>query len=347
MQTRRFLVTDTDAGERLDVFLARKLEGELSRSRIKALIEAGHVLVGTAVSGGAKRKLASGEAVELALPAPEEPEPKPQAIALDIRYEDDVLLVLDKPAGMVVHPGAGNPDGTLVNALVAHCGPSLTGIGGVRRPGIVHRLDKDTSGLLVVAKTEIAHRSLSEQFAAHGRDGRLTRAYLAVAWGEPQPPAGTVDAALGRSATNRIKRAVVPAGRSDARHAITHYETLVVGDAAAEASLLRCRLETGRTHQIRVHMAHIGHPLVADPVYGAGLKTKAAKLEDSARMIVSGFGRQALHAAELGFRHPADGRAMTFHSPLPADMRGLCQALAIDLPDIVTVRADAGAPTET
>ncbi|TFF19671.1 RluA family pseudouridine synthase [Jiella endophytica] len=340
METRRFVVAEPDAGERLDVFLARLLDGELSRSRIKALIEDGNTRIDDRPAESAKRKLAAGESVELALPAPEDAEPKPQQIPLDIRYEDAFLLVIDKPAGLVVHPGAGNPDGTLVNALVAHCGPSLTGIGGVRRPGIVHRLDKDTSGLLVVAKTETAHRSLSEQFAAHGRDGRLSRTYLAVVWGEPRPAAGVVDAALGRSATNRIKRAVVPAGRSDARHAMTHYETLAVGHAAAEASLLRCRLETGRTHQIRVHMAHIGHPLVADPLYGAAMRTKAVRLDCESRAVVDDFGRQALHAAELGFRHPADDRTMLFRSPLPADMRNLCEVLSVDVADEAIVRLD-------
>ena len=340
MQTRRFVVTEADTGERIDVFLAREMGGELSRSRIKALIEGGHATVVDRPASSAKQKLNAGDSVELALPAPEDPEPKPQAIPLDIRYEDEFLLVIDKPAGLVVHPGAGNPDGTLVNALVSHCGPSLTGIGGVRRPGIVHRLDKDTSGLLVVAKTETAHRHLSEQFAAHGRDGRLVRAYLAVAWGEPRPASGSVDAALGRSANNRIKRAVVPATRADARHAVTHYETLAVGEAAAEATLLRCRLETGRTHQIRVHMAHIGHPLVADPVYGAAMKSKVGKLDDKARFTVASFGRQALHATELGFRHPGNDQALVFRSPLPADMGNLCEAVAIMLPADVRERRD-------
>ncbi|MBP0615160.1 RluA family pseudouridine synthase [Jiella mangrovi] len=340
MQTRRFLVDDTQDGERLDVFLTEALEGELSRSRLKTLIETGQARLGGAPARSAKQKVVAGETVEFTLPAPEDPKPRPEAIPLDICYEDDWILVLDKPAGMVVHPGAGNPDGTLVNALVAHCGPSLTGIGGVRRPGIVHRLDKDTSGLLVVAKTELAHRGLSEQFAAHGKDGRLVRAYLAVVWGEPQPRKASVDAALGRSATNRIKRAVVPAGRPDARHAITHYETLKVGDAAAKASLIRCRLETGRTHQIRVHMAHIGHPLVADPLYGAGMNTKSAKLDPTARATAEGFGRQALHAAELGFRHPQDARRLSFLSPLPADMAALCHAFEIGVPENVTTRSD-------
>ncbi|MBO0663089.1 RluA family pseudouridine synthase [Jiella sp. MQZ9-1] len=331
METRRFIVAEPDAGERLDVFLARAVAGALSRSRIKALIEAGHARVDETPASGAKHKLSAGQSVELALPAPEEAEPKPEAIALSIVYEDASILVVDKSAGLVVHPGAGNPDGTLVNALVAHCGPSLTGIGGVKRPGIVHRLDKDTSGLLVVAKTEIAHRSLSEQFAAHGRDGRLTRTYLAVVWGTPTPPAGSVDAALGRSATNRIKRAVVPKGRADARHAVTHYATWKTGTASAEAALIRCRLETGRTHQIRVHMAHIGHPLVGDPLYGVGMKTKAARLEPEARAGVERFSRQALHAAELGFHHPETDQPMHFTTPLPADMRALCAALAIPL----------------
>ncbi|MBO0902471.1 RluA family pseudouridine synthase [Jiella sonneratiae] len=336
METRRFTVETAAAGTRLDVFLAEALGGEISRSRVKSLVEAGHARVGGRPASGAKQKLAEGDGVEIVLPAPEDPLPRPEAIPLSIVYEDSALIVVDKPAGLVVHPGAGNPDGTLVNALVAHCGPSLTGIGGVRRPGIVHRIDKDTSGLLVVAKTEAAHRSLSGQFAEHGRDGRLSRGYLAVVWGEPRPLSGIVDAALGRSTANRIKRAVVPEGRSDARHAVTHYRTLACGTAAAEAALVSCRLETGRTHQIRVHMAHLGHPLVGDPLYGAGVRTKAAKLEPAPRAVVEAFSRQALHAAELGFRHPDDDRALNFRSALPPDMTALAAALAIDLPENVT-----------
>ncbi|MCQ0990047.1 RluA family pseudouridine synthase [Jiella marina] len=332
METRRFLVDPASEGARLDVFLAEALEGALSRSRLKALIESGAARIDGAAATSAKQKVGSAQTVELALPPPEDARPQAESIPLAVVYEDSALIVVDKPAGLVVHPGAGNPTGTLVNALIAHCGPSLTGIGGERRPGIVHRLDKDTGGLLVVAKTERAHVDLSEQFAAHGRDGRLHRAYLAVCWNVPRPAHGTIDAALGRSTANRIKRAVVPAGRSDARHAVTHYETVAVSDAT-EAALTRCRLETGRTHQIRVHMAHIGYPLIGDPLYGTGLKTKAARLPEDSRQVVTAFDRQALHAAELGFVHPETGAALRFRSPLPQDMRNLCKALMIPLPD--------------
>ncbi|MEX6508153.1 RluA family pseudouridine synthase [Jiella sp. M17.18] len=328
METRRFVVSDAEAGERLDAFLARAVAGDISRSRLKALIEAGEVTVDSAVQTSPKRKMAAGDAVALALPEPEDPEPQAEAITLAIVYEDADLVVVDKPAGLVVHPGPGNWTGTLVNALLFHCGDTLSGIGGVRRPGIVHRLDKDTSGLIVVAKTDAAHRGLAEQFAAHGRDGRLRRAYRALVWGRPPRQSGRVDAPLGRAANDRLKRSVVPAGRADAREAVTHYSVL---DTAADAlaSLVECRLETGRTHQIRVHMAHIGHPLVGDDVYGAGFRTKAERLEPEERAVVAGFRRQALHAFELGFEHPVSGEAMHFRSALPTDMMELCRALGV------------------
>jgi len=317
------------AGQRLDQWLAGKLAPGLSRGRVQALIKQGVVRVGGQVADAARRKLAPGERVEVELPEPEPAVPQGEAIPLDILYEDDALIVVNKPAGLVVHPGAGNWTGTLVNALIHHCGESLSGIGGVRRPGIVHRLDKDTSGVIVVAKTDRAHRALSEAFADHGRTGDLRRAYVALVWGAPVPSAGTIDAPLGRAA-DRLRRAVVPAGREDARHAVTHYSVLErfgrQGEKEPMASLVECRLETGRTHQIRVHMAHIGHPLLGDPDYGTAFRTKANRLSEPLRDKVTAFPRQALHARLLEFRHPDTHLTMRFEAPLPGDMEGLVQA---------------------
>ncbi|MCB1503804.1 MAG: RNA pseudouridine synthase [Hyphomicrobiaceae bacterium] len=348
---RTFVVTvdPVDDGRRLDAVLARNLS-ELSRSRVQALIQDGHVRLGGRTIGDRNARVKPGDVIEIDVPKPAPARPAGEAIALDVVYEDAQLLVIDKPAGLVVHPAAGHAAGTLVNALIAHCGDSLSGIGGVRRPGIVHRLDKETSGLLVVAKTDIAHRSLSEQFAAHGRDGRLHRAYIAVCWRVPDRVKGAIDAPLARSTHNRTKIAVSNA--ESAREAITHYEVVeqypptgVPGNAgrrrrglpaAAQptadlegplAALLRLELETGRTHQIRVHMAHIGHPLLGDNVYGAGFKSSVRKLSPQAEQALSHLGRQALHAAELGFEHPLSGEAMHFESPLPPDLQRLIDAL--------------------
>ncbi|NDV87226.1 RluA family pseudouridine synthase [Aurantimonas aggregata] len=334
MDTRRFLVDADSDGQRLDMFIARQSGDSLSRSRAQGLIADGVVSVDGTVVTAAKRRLVAGENVAFVEPPPLDADPLPEAIPLTIAYEDDDLVVIDKPAGLVVHPGAGNWTGTLVNALLHHCGDSLSGVGGVKRPGIVHRLDKETSGLLVVAKSDIAHRGLSEQFAAHGKDGRLVRAYLALVWGMPVRKVGTIATSLGRSTTDRVKRAVVPEGRSDARHAVTRYR--VVAISALDdgiATLVECTLETGRTHQIRVHMAHVGHPLIGDNVYGAGFRTKAERLEAPAAAVVKAFERQALHAHRLGFVHPVTGEALDFHSPLPADMRELCTALDVSFPE--------------
>lgn len=328
--TRKVLTVPEDAEGRIDAWLAATLAGDFSRSRIKALIEEGAVLVNGTTIGEPKRKIHPGDTVEIALPEPRDPEPKGEDIPLDVLYEDDDLIVLCKPAGLVVHPGAGNWTGTLVNALIHHCGESLSGIGGVRRPGIVHRLDKETSGVMVVAKNDNAHRHLSDQFADHGRTGPLERAYQAVVWGRPRQLKGTVDAPLGR-ATDRTKRAVKRENTDDAREAITHYEVIEryaeTPDATSLASLIECRLETGRTHQIRVHMAHIGHPLIGDPEYGAAFKTKANRLPDAARDVVNGFHRQALHAFLLQFEHPTTGETMHFETPPPADLERLIEAL--------------------
>ncbi|WP_018387359.1 RluA family pseudouridine synthase [Ancylobacter sp. FA202] len=314
-----------DEGLRLDRVLARHLP-EFSRTRLQALIAEGRVQrAGQPIAGGSAKAVA-GESYSVEVPEPENATPAAQDIALNIVYEDDHLIVVDKPAGMVVHPAPGSPDGTLVNALLFHCGTSLSGIGGVRRPGIVHRLDKDTSGLIVVAKNDRAHKRLAAQFADHGRTGPLERAYLAFIWGAPDLPSGTVDAPLARHPVARERIAV----RTGGRFAITHWQRLATyADTLGRpiASLVECQLETGRTHQIRVHMAHIGHPLLGDTVYGVGQRTRASRLPDSTRGALDGLGRQALHAARLGFEHPATGEFMAFESALPADLARLQETL--------------------
>jgi 23S rRNA pseudouridine1911/1915/1917 synthase len=324
-----FVVDEAAHGVRLDRFLAARPDAALSRTRLKALIEQGHVAVDGAPARDPSLPVRAGQAVTLSVPAAEDPEPAGEAIALAIRHEDDHIIVIDKPAGLVVHPAAGHATGTLVNALIAHCGASLSGIGGVKRPGIVHRLDKDTSGLMVVAKTDAAHRRLAALFADHGRSEPFLREYLAFGWGAPDAPAGTVETWLGRDPGDRQRIAVMPEGRG--RHAVTHWrrvESFRGGRAGAPvACLLACRLETGRTHQIRVHMAHLDHPLLGDPVYGRGFKSKANQLVEPARARLDGLGRQALHAARLGFPHPVSGVPLDFVSPLPPDLAALHRAL--------------------
>lgn len=314
--------------DRLDKALALAFP-EVSRARFQALIAEGAVSVEGVRVTEARYKVKPGESLSVVLPEPKEAEPQPEAMHLAIAYEDKDLIVIDKPPGLVVHPGAGNETGTLVNALIAHCGASLSGIGGVRRPGIVHRLDKDTSGLLVVAKNDRAHQGLSEQFAAHGRDGRLERSYLAIVWGVPERRSGTVSAAIDRSSANRQKMAV--SRSAAAREAVTHYEVLETLGKPPLASLVRCQLETGRTHQIRVHMAHIGHPLLGDSVYGAGFRSSASKLSENAKAALKSLNRQALHATTLGFDHPVTGRQLRFESPAPADFANLLGALRLNV----------------
>jgi 23S rRNA pseudouridine1911/1915/1917 synthase len=320
-------VTPADAGARLDKILSERIE-HLSRAQVQGLVRAGRVTdAGGATIGDANHRVKPGEVFSLDVPEAEPATPVPQAIALDVRYEDSDLIVIDKPADLVVHPAAGHASGTLVNALLAHCGDSLSGIGGVKRPGIVHRLDKGTSGLLVVAKTDLAHKELSAQFAAHGLDGRLRRTYLALVWGAPRRPRGTIDAPLSRSPVNRKKIAVAK-GQSG-RRAVTHYElvqTFAPGTAGA-ISLLRLRLETGRTHQIRVHMAHAGHPVIGDQLYATGFKEKARVISGAAKEALAALNRQALHAAELGFDHPATGKKLHFASTLPQDIQRVVDAL--------------------
>lgn len=322
---REWILEDGTAPERLDRVMAQ-LWSDLSRSRLQALIRDGQVTVDGAQALDPSRKVAGGARIALVVPPPVPAEPQGEAMALDIVFEDDDLIVIDKPAGLVVHPAAGHDSGTLVNALIAHCGESLSGIGGVKRPGIVHRLDKDTSGLLVIAKNDRAHQGLAAQFADHGRSGPLERAYLALVWGVPDRPRGTIEAALARSIHNREKIAVVPEERG--RYAITHYELIEpLPPGAPVASLVRCELETGRTHQIRVHMAHLGHPLLGDLTYGAGFKTKANRLSETQQAALKALGRQALHAAVLGFEHPRTGEFLSFESPVPPDMETLVEAL--------------------
>jgi 23S rRNA pseudouridine1911/1915/1917 synthase len=314
-----FRVEPETAGTRLDAFLARRALA-LSRTRLKALIVAGHVTVDGCVVDDPNARLGDGVEVSVVLPPVAPAGPAAEAIPLKILYEDADIIVVDKPAGLVVHPGAGNEAGTLVNALIAHCGDSLSGIGGVGRPGIVHRLDKDTSGVLVVAKNDAAHHALSAQFAAHGRDGLLAREYDALVWGVPKPHIGVVDAPLNRDVRNRQKQAV---SRSGGRSAVTRYALKERYGGAA--SLLTCRLETGRTHQIRVHMAHIGHPLVGDAVYGGGFLTKVNRLPPDFRAAVMSLGRQALHARLLQIRHPRTGAILKFEAEWPADLMNLVE----------------------
>jgi 23S rRNA pseudouridine1911/1915/1917 synthase len=313
IQTIEVRLEPAHAGWRLDRALAAAVP-TLSRERLKSLIRSGAVEAqGSAIRDPAI-KVKGVEALSVTVPEPKPAHNEPQDIPLTIVFEDEHLLVVDKPAGLVVHPAAGNLDGTLVNALLHHCAGKLSGIGGVARPGIVHRIDKDTSGLLVVAKTDVAHEGLAKQFAAH----RIDRRYLAIVSGSPKISGGTVDAPLARSATNRKKIAIVEGSRG--KRAVTHWKRL---EALKDAALVECRLGTGRTHQVRVHMASLGHPLLGDPVYGRAGKSHGKLLKEL------GFNRQALHAAELGFSHPVTNNRLSFSSPMPADMQELKQRLGV------------------
>jgi 23S rRNA pseudouridine1911/1915/1917 synthase len=313
IQTIDVRLEPAHAGWRLDRALASAVP-TLSRERLKTLIRSGAVEAKAGPVRDPSAKVKGDERLRVAVPEPVPAHNEPQDIPLKIVFEDEHLLVVDKPAGLVVHPAAGNFDGTLVNALLHHCAGKLSGIGGVARPGIVHRIDKDTSGLLVVAKTDVAHEGLAKQFAAHSIDRR----YLAIVSGVPKTKEGSVDAPLARSATNRKKIAIVEGGRG--KRAVTHWRRL---DVLKDAALVECRLETGRTHQVRVHMASIGHPLVGDPVYGRSARTLGKVLKEL------GFHRQALHAAELGFTHPVSKRRLSFSSPMPPDMQELMAALGV------------------
>lgn len=315
------------AGWRLDRALAASVEN-FSRSRLQTLIRTQAVTCEELTIEDPGQRVKPGEIYRILPPEPEPASPRGEAIALTVVYEDAHIIVIDKPAGLVVHPAAGHATGTLVNALIGHCGASLSGIGGVRRPGIVHRLDKDTSGLLVVAKTDAAHKGLSQQFQSHGADGRLERRYRALVWGVLSRQRGTIDAPLGRSRTNRTRIAVLRG--ENGRHAVTHYRVVdqfAGADGAPVASLVELTLETGRTHQIRVHMAHIGHPVMGDPVYASGFRTSASRLPGSAQGALRLLDRQALHAAFLMIEHPETARRLQFESALPLDISCLVEAL--------------------
>jgi 23S rRNA pseudouridine1911/1915/1917 synthase len=305
--------TAEHAGERIDRFLADTL-GVISRSRVKTLIDEGRLRSDSGPVTQPALPVRAGATYILDLPAPVEATPRAQSIPFPILYEDADLIVLDKPAGLVVHPAPGNLDGTLVNALLAHCGPGFTGIGAERRPGIVHRLDKDTSGVMVVAKTQLASDVLTTAFAT--RD--LDRAYKALVWGLPQPLMGEIEGAIGRDPRDRKRMAVVDHG---GKFALTRYRTIRTWQTSL--ALVECRLATGRTHQIRVHLAGKGHPIVGDPVYLRRIPAAAKLLDPSLRGQVLDFPRQALHAASLGFRHPRTGLAISFEAALPADMQAL------------------------
>lgn len=314
------------AGQRADRFLADAI-GSLSRSRVKALIAEGRATSDGAPLRSASEPVRAGVRYALGVPPAVSALPLPENIPLTVLHEDADLIVLDKPAGLVVHPAPGNQEGTLVNALLAHAGDDLPGIGGEKRPGIVHRLDKDTSGVMVVAKTERAHRALSLAFAE--RD--LDREYLALVWGLPQPPAGEIEAPLGRHPADRKRMAVLTGTDAERRGkaALTRYRTERAWGGTA-CALLRCRLQTGRTHQIRVHLAHIGHPLVGDPVYLRRVPGAARLLPQPVRDGLLDFPRQALHAATLGFRHPVSGESLHFSAQLPPDFARLLILLDSD-----------------
>jgi 23S rRNA pseudouridine1911/1915/1917 synthase len=344
------------AGQRLDRALTTFVS-ELSRTRLKTLILAGHVAIGGRTICDPGHCVNAGDEIVVVVPQPAAPAPRPENIPLAVIYEDADIVVIDKPPGLVVHPAAGNWTGTLVNGLVAHCGATLSGIGGVRRPGIVHRLDKDTTGLMVVAKNDRAHQALAAQFADHGRSGSLQRGYLAFVWGTPDRPKGVIDKPIDRHPQARERMAV----RAGGREAITLWEVLENypaardpdvsvrggrdramrgrrpglsstgakpgGSAPIVASLIDCRLKTGRTHQIRVHFAAIGHPLLGDATYGPGFRTKMALLPEAARNALLALSRQALHAYLLAIEHPRSGREMVFRSDLPPDLERLRRAL--------------------
>ena len=311
-------IKDDQEGERLDRLIAEAF-ADLSRSRGKTLIKQGAVAVGAITITDPSHRVKQGAVVRVSLPDAESSHIEAQAIPLDIRYEDADVLVLDKPAGLVVHPAPGHRDRTLVNALLAHCGNSLSGIGGVRRPGIVHRIDKDTSGLLVVAKNDEAHAGLAKQFAHHA----IERMYRAVVWGSPTPATGTIDGNIGRSPRNRKKMAVV--GESRGKPARTQYN--VEQRFSLRAALIACRLETGRTHQIRVHCSHSGHPIIGDPLYGRLRVARLDGLEPNSAEFVRQFPRQALHACVIGFEHPRNGESVLIESDLPIDIQLLIKSL--------------------
>lgn len=309
----------TDKGVRLDKYLAQNIEG-MSRSQLQRLIALGFVSCDENIIVDASFKVRIGDVYQVIIPEPETANPEPENISLDVVYEDTDLIVVNKPAGMTVHPAPGVYHGTLVNALLYHCRDNLSGVGGVKRPGIVHRIDKDTSGLLVVAKNDLAHSHLSEQFAVHS----IERTYLAFVYGVPSSLQGTVDANIGRSPYDRKKMAILPNG---GKNAVTHYKVLDV--CGRTASLVKCNLETGRTHQIRVHMASLGCNLIGDQVYVKAKKSMVSGVSAEVKNLINSFPRQALHAKSLGFVHPRTGENLQFSSELPLDLQNLAKSLGI------------------
>jgi len=341
-----FIVSADDDGIRIDRVIAthqrapqnaQNALASLSRQRIQALIKQSQASIirnaQTYIIDDPAWQVKSGDEISLTVPPLKQTKLTAQAIPLNVLYEDDSLIVLNKPAGLVVHPAPGNIDYTLVNALMAHCGESLSGISGERRPGIVHRLDKNTSGVMVAAKHDMAHQSLAAQFATHGRDGRLSRAYEAFIWGRPVPIIGKIETAMQRHPKARKKmRAVKKTTKARrARHATTHYVTKQSWDDPPLISHIECVLETGRTHQIRVHMAHIGCPIIGDQIYGRGQMSRLRKLPPALADCVKTLNRQALHARLLAFEHPATGESMRFEAPLPDDMLNLAHHLQNEL----------------
>jgi len=308
-----------DTGKRIDQFLASK-EQDISRTRIKNLILEGALKLDNQVINDPSYKIKENDIYTLFIPEAKDPTPKGEDIKLKIIFEDESIIVIDKPKGLVVHPAPGNQSQTLVNALINHCGKSLSGIGCEKRPGIVHRLDKDTSGLIVVAKNDKSHNGLSEQFKNHGKDGRLIRSYKAIVWGVPRFSSGKISTLLGRSAKNRKKITVYDDEKPGRKLAITHWK-IIKKDSVNNISLIECKLETGRTHQIRVHLDHLSHPVIGDPLYGQGYKTRIEKLDDKMKKLVKNLNnKQALHAEQLGFEHPISKENHIFQSDPPKEM---------------------------
>ena len=321
IETLRFVINEETGAVRIDKAIS-DLDATLSRARVKALIEAGEVTLNGEVCTNASKKLKPGDEVEIDIPPPIAAHPKSEKIPLDVIYEDDDLLVINKQAGLIVHPGAGNPSGTLVNALLHHCGDTLSGINGVLRPGIVHRLDKDTTGLMIVAKNDAAHKGLAAQL----EDRSLSRIYKALVFKSPIPHKGTINQPIGRHAVSRREMTVT---KRNSREAITHYEVI---EAFGPCALVSCKLESGRTHQIRVHMAWMKHPVIGDPVYGPQPNAvvsafRKAEYDDKDIEKIQAFPRQALHAGFLSFIHPGTDEVMSFEAPLPSDLLKLLKII--------------------
>ena len=325
-----YKVSDDELGLRLDQFLSKNIKN-LSRSRIKTLINERNVIKinekEQVVIKDPSKKVKTGESYLVNIPKPVDPKPKPQEIPLEILYEDNDLIVINKPVGLVVHPAPGNYENTLVNALIAHCGQSLSGISGEKKPGIVHRLDKDTSGVMVVAKNDKTHEGLSKQFASHGKDGKLIRSYKALVWGIPNIQSGKVETYIGRSNNNRKKMAAFKEEKKGRKLAITFWKRIKF-NKELDISIIECNLETGRTHQIRVHLTHLGLPVIGDQVYGTGFKSKINKYDNQIKKIlISNSHRQALHAYKLGFEHPLTKESLLFKTDLPQDMQEIFNIL--------------------